>query len=94
MDLSPSSEAASCLATQQFPKILRKPNVHYRDHKNPSLVPTSSQNVLLLASLKNYRQTWNILQELMAAKVLNLKDVFVTILYLRGDKVVTENHLI
>jgi hypothetical protein len=43
MDLSPSLEAASRSATQEFSNILRNPNVRYNVHKNLSLVPTLSQ---------------------------------------------------
>jgi hypothetical protein len=43
MEQIPSSEYYSCLASQEVPLILRKPDVHYRIHNSPLLVSVLSQ---------------------------------------------------
>jgi hypothetical protein len=41
-ELSHTREAASCVATQDFPKTLLNSKVHYRVHKSPLLAPSLS----------------------------------------------------
>jgi hypothetical protein len=43
MELSPSSEGASCAATEEIPKMLRNLKFHYLVHKSHPLVLILSQ---------------------------------------------------
>jgi hypothetical protein len=51
MELSPSWEAASRLAIQELPNILRKPEVYLRVHKGLALTPILSHTNPVITTL-------------------------------------------
>jgi hypothetical protein len=61
MELNPSREAASRSATEEFPKIVWGPKIHYRVHKILPLVPILSQtNSVHITSFLFSKNNFNI----------------------------------
>jgi hypothetical protein len=68
VELSPSWQAASNAATQELASILWNPNIHYRVHNSPPLVPNMSQtNPLHTSPLYLCKMLFNIVTDLMKA---------------------------
>jgi hypothetical protein len=68
MDLSPSSEVASCAVRQEFRNNLWKPKIHYRVHKIPRNISTRNENT------KNLRHVSG--TELGVHRIKNWNDMY------------------